>query len=52
LDELAVPQATSETIAGYKVSVQYSAPPSEERKTRLHGVRDIIIARSLKRQSP
>ncbi len=51
LDELAIPQATHETVAGYKVSVQYGSPASAETKTRLQGVRD-IIARSLRRQTP
>lgn len=51
LDELAVPLPTTQTVAGYKVNVQYHASDPEAKKRHLHGVRE-IIARSLRRQSP
>jgi hypothetical protein len=50
-DELAIPRSTTETVAGYKVSVEYNNPPPGETNTRLQSVRD-IIARSLGRQAP
>jgi Type IV secretion-system coupling protein DNA-binding domain len=48
LDQLGTPSPTTNTVAGYKVKVQFNAPASAERQGRLATVRE-IISRSLGR---